>query len=70
MYLEMVGEAKDFTYLVGAGFNDDFIEYYSENYTRDELIDIKVVIRTFFQWLKDNGLFEVYAQNYTIQGEE
>lgn len=64
MYFELVPEATDFVYLIGAGSKT--INVYTEEYTREERIDIAQVIRKFFQYLDENDLTQVYIENWKI----
>lgn len=64
MYFELVPEATDFIYLIGAGSKT--INVYTEQYTRKEKIDISQVIRKFFQYLDENDLTQVYIENWKI----
>lgn len=55
MYMFIVPEAQDFTYLVSNGK-----DVWQETYRRDEVGDIRVVAEHFIHWLKENGLMQVY----------
>ena len=57
MYLELIPEAQEFTYLVFDGSN-----VFPETYRRDEPLDIKWIIEIFFKWLEIQGLTGVYRQ--------
>lgn len=73
MYLFLVPNAIDFTYLIC----DDNIEnkdiekrekaYHLEHYVRENCEDILQVISTFITWLKANDLFEVYTQKWAMK---
>lgn len=57
MYLDLIPEARDFTYLV---FNGSAV--WQERYTRDDTQPIEPIVAQFFEWLKDNGLDETYTK--------
>lgn len=59
-YLELFSNAKQFTYLV----YDDSEKLHEETYYRDEVVDIKIVISQFLNWLVENDLFEVFASKW------
>lgn len=58
-YLELIPEAEKFTYLVSNGN-----EVWTETYRRDETPDITVIIASFLEYLKANGLWEVYTSHW------
>lgn len=60
MYLELVPEAQDFTYLVSNG-----VDVWTESYTREETRSIFPVIADFTGWLKSQGLFQIYAEKWS-----
>lgn len=60
MYLELVPEAKDFTYLVSNG-----ADVWTETYTREETRNIFPVIADFVDWLRYQRLFPVYAEKWS-----
>lgn len=60
VYLELVPEAKEFTYLVSNG-----AEVWTETYRRDETPSIYPIIADFVGWLKNNKLFDLYAEKWT-----
>lgn len=59
-YLELIPEAEKFTYLVSNGS-----EVWTETYRRDETPDITVVIASFLEYLKGNGLWDLYVKHWT-----
>ena len=59
-YLELIPEAGQFTYLVSNGS-----EVWTETYRRDETPDITTVIESFLEYLKGNGLWELYVKHWT-----
>lgn len=65
IYFELVPEATDFVYLIGAGSGEN-VNVYFEQYTRQEMIDIKGVIHNFFQFLDENDLTQTYIENWKI----
>lgn len=67
VYFALVPESNKFVYLIGAGNYDNALEYYTETYYREEALDIVTVIETFFNWLKENNLFEVYKEYWKIE---
>lgn len=60
MYLYLVPEARDFTYLVC----DDNGNHHLERYERCNCEDILQTISTFLTWLQSNNLFEDYKANW------
>ena len=72
MYMYLVPEAIDFTYLVA----DDNIEskdeekrkkgYHLENYIRENSEDIVKTVSQFLTWLKANDLFEIFKRNWVM----
>lgn len=56
-YLEIVPEAKAFTYLISNG-----TEFWTETYTREETPDIRPIISDFLDWLDTQGLMDVYKK--------
>jgi len=58
-YFDIVPEAKRFVYLINDGNRT-----YQEEYTRDEMINLKIVISDFISWLRERGLLEFYIQNW------
>lgn len=60
MYLELVPEALDFTYLVSNG-----TDIWSETYTREETRSIFPIIADFTDWLRYQSLFPVYAEKWS-----
>lgn len=58
-YFEIVPEMTDFTYLISNGR-----DVYFEEYSRDEMIDLKKVISQFIQYLKTMNLFEIYVEKW------
>lgn len=58
-YLELIPEAEKFTYLVSNG-----TEVWTETYRRDETPDITVIIASFIEYLKGNGLWELYVKHW------
>ena len=59
MYLELVPEAKGFTYLISNGR-----EVWSERYRRDETPSIYPVIADFLDWIKVMGLMPIYKEKW------
>ena len=59
MYLEIVPEASQFTYLVSNGSH-----VWPETYTREETPSILPVISDFFDWLETCGLMELYKKKW------
>jgi hypothetical protein len=66
IYFELVEDADKFVYLVAAGTNNDYVSFYQEEYTRAEKIDLVKAISQFYQFLRDNGLWETYKKNWEI----
>ena len=59
MYMELVPEATEFTYLVSNGSN-----VWPETYRRDETRSIYPIITDFFKWLASQGLMDVYKEHW------
>lgn len=62
MYLELVPEAIDFTYLIFDGKN-----YHYENYIRENCENILETIKVFLQWLKANDYINIYYENWKMK---
>lgn len=61
MYLALVPEARDFTYIISDG------KYvYRERYPRDIVPPIEPTINNFMQYLKKHGLWDVYCEKWRI----
>lgn len=61
MYLALVPEARDFTYIISDG------KYvYREIYPRDIVPPIEPTINNFMQYLKKHGLWEVYCEKWRV----
>lgn len=70
MYLFLMPQALDFTYLIC----DDNVEsgdelkrksaYHYENYIRENCEDILQVVSQFLSWLKANDLFEIFTDKW------
>lgn len=61
MYLSLVPEARDFTYIISDG------KYvYRERYPRDIVPPIEPTIYNFMQYLKKHGLWEVYCEKWRV----
>ena len=69
IYFELVDTADKFVYLVAAGTSDklEYLTHYQEEYTQDDKIDVAQAISQFYQFLRDNGLWEIYIQNWEIK---
>ena len=61
MYLRLVEEAKDFTYIVSDG---KFV--YREKYPRDIVPPIETTINQFLTYLKKHDLFEIYSEKWRV----
>lgn len=59
MYLNLVPEAMDFTYLV---FNGSSV--WQERYSRKDTMPIEPVVEHFFEWLRGQGLDDLYRENW------
>ena len=69
MYLELVPQAKDMTYIISVDppkylETQDKYLIYTETYTRTETPQIKDIICDFELWLKAMDLWETYKQNW------
>lgn len=61
LYLSLVPEAIDFTYIISDG------KYvYREKYPRDIVPPIEPTINNFMQYLKKHGLWEVYCEKWRV----
>lgn len=61
MYLALVPEAVDFTYIVSDG------KYvYRERYPRDIVPPIEPTIKNFMQYLKKHSLWDVYCEKWRV----
>lgn len=58
-YLELIPQAREFTYLVSNGS-----AVWRETYRRDETGDIKEVISDFVSWLYANDLMDTYKEHW------
>lgn len=59
MYMELIPEAQEFTYLVSNGS-----DVWTETYSREETRSILPVIADFSEWLRSAGLFPVYEEKW------
>lgn len=59
VYMELIPEAKQFTYVVSNGTN-----VWTETYRRDETRSVYPIIRNFLNWLDAMGLMEVYKEHW------
>lgn len=69
MYLELIPEARKFTYLIYKGSletDDEDIKnnILAETYLRDEVIPIQQTIKDFERWLKAVDLWQVYTKHW------
>ena len=62
LYLRLVPEARRFEYLISDG---QYI--YKEVYPRDIVPPIENYIKYFMKFLKQHGLWEVYAEKWSVQ---
>ena len=62
MYLALVPEAREFTYIISDGK-----WVYRERYPRDIVPPIENYIKNFTKFLKQHGLWEVYAEKWSVQ---
>lgn len=61
MYLALVPEARDFTYIISDG---NYV--YREKYPRDIVPPIEPIINNFMQYLKKHGLWEAYCEKWRV----
>jgi hypothetical protein len=66
MYLYLVPEAADFTYLI----MDDRGLHHTEAYSRDDSQDILQVASNFLGWLKAYGLYSEYLSRWEWKQKE
>lgn len=59
IYLELIPQAQEFTYLVSNGSS-----VWKETYHRDDVSDIREVISDFISWLKTNDLLDTYKEHW------
>ena len=62
MYLELVPEALDFTYLISDGAN-----VWTEKYRRDETRSIFPIIRDFVAYLDGTGMMPIYREHWVAR---
>lgn len=62
MYLELVPEAKDFTYIICDG---DYV--YREKYPRDIVPPIETEIKQFLDYLRKNNLFNIFEEKWSVK---
>jgi len=62
MYLALVPEAIDITYVVSDKPQDG--EIWRETYTREETSPLELYIALFENWLKLNGYWDIYARRW------
>lgn len=62
MYLALVPEAREFTYIISDGK-----WVYRERYPREIVPPIENYIKNFTKFLKQHGLWEVYAEKWSVQ---
>lgn len=73
LYLFLVPEAIDFTYLIAdnniESKNPETVEkgYHLEHYTRENCEDILEVCSRFISYLKTNGLFEIFIEKWQMK---
>ena len=61
MYLALVPEARDFTYIISDG---NYV--YRERYPRDIVPSIEPTINNFMQFLKQHGMWEDYCEKWRV----
>ena len=61
MYLALVPEALDFTYIISDG---SYV--YRERYPREIVPSIEPEIRHFMEYLKKHGLWEIYTEKWSV----
>lgn len=59
VYFELIPEAYEFTYLISNG-----TALWPETYRRDEAPDIKPIIEHFMDFLKAQGLYDLYCEKW------
>lgn len=62
MYMELIPEARRFTYLISNGR-----ESWAESYWREETPDIRPIIENFLDWLHDSDLWSEYEAHWLTQ---
>ena len=61
MYMQLVPEARDFTYIISDG------KYvYHERYPREIVPSIEPTIRNFMAFCKRYGLWDVYEEKWRV----
>lgn len=63
MYMSLVPEAKDMTYIICDG---EFV--YRERYPRDIVPPIEPTVKQFYDFLKTQNLWDVYVENWKVKG--
>ena len=61
MYMELVPEAMDFTYIISDG---NYV--YRERYPREIIPPIEPTIKNFMDYLKKHGLWEIYKEKWSV----
>lgn len=59
MYLRLVPEAREFSYLISNGK-----EFWQETYRREETASIDGIVANFYEWLNVQGLDGLYRQHW------
>ena len=59
MYMRIVPEAQQFTYLISNG-----VDVWHETYRRDEVPDIVPTVERFFDWLEVSGYMAIYEKHW------
>ena len=62
MYLKLIPEAVDFTYIISSG-----TDVWTETYRRDETPDIIQTVAEFFDWLDAQGLGGIYREHWAAK---
>ena len=62
MYLSLVPEARDFTYIISDG---NYV--YREKYPREIVPPIEPTIKQFMEFLKQHGLWKTYQEIWRVQ---
>ena len=62
MYLALVPEARDFTYIISDG---NYV--YREKYPREIVPPIEPTIKQFMEFLKQHGLWNTYVEKWSVK---
>ena len=62
MYFRLVPEAYDFVYVISNGY-----DVWTETYRPGDTVPVEPIIHDFLEWLKLNGLLEIYQEYWAAR---